>query len=162
MLSYLHAHQVEFWIALGAVALIVELTLLGASSFILLFVGLGALATGALMALGLIPAEWIAGAGAFGGLSCLMGVALWRPLRRFSEGDPPPPGQSSDFLGLRFTLSEALRPGGSVAVRYSGVTWDLVSPTLREEGVKAGEEVVVVGVEPGRFIVSPVESGAEY
>lgn len=159
MLSYLHAHQVEFWIALGAVALIVELTLLGASSFVLLFIGLGALATGALMALGVLPALWVAGAGAFGGLSCLIGAALWRPLRRFSEGDRPPPGQSSDFLGLRFTLSEALKPGGAVHLRYSGVGWELVCFELEGEGLKAGEEVVVTGVEPGRFIVAPVDKG---
>lgn len=162
MLAFLHNHQVEFWIALGAVALIVELTILGASSFVLIFVGLGALATGALMGLGLLPEQWVAGAGAFGGLSCLMGVALWRPLRRFSEGDKPSPGQSSDFLGLRFTLSEPLGPGGTVKVRYSGVSWDLLCPSLPEEGLKPGEEVVVVGVEPGRFIVSPMESSAEY
>lgn len=160
MLSYLHTHQVEFWTALGAVALIVELTLLGASSFVLLFIGLGALATGALMALGVLPELWVAGAGAFGALSCLIGVALWRPLRRFSEADRPPPGQSSDFLGLRFTLSEALKPGGTVPIRYSGVGWALVCPTLKEgEALVAGSTVVVVGVEPGRFIVAPVDKG---
>ena len=119
MLTFLQGHQVEFWIALGALALIIELTVLGAGSFVLLFMGLGALATGALIAGGLLPELWVAGAGAFGGLSCFFGVALWRPLRRFSDGEKPPPGQSSDFLGLRFKLPEPLVAGGSVSIRYS-------------------------------------------
>jgi len=61
MFAYLHAHQVEFWFALGAVALIIEITILGAGSFVLLFMGIGALATGLLMALGLLPELWVAG-----------------------------------------------------------------------------------------------------
>lgn len=154
MLTFLQGHQVEFWIALGALTLIIELTVLGAGSFVLLFMGLGALATGALIAGGLLPELWVAGAGAFGGLSCFFGVALWRPLRRFSEGEKPPPGQSSDFLGLRFRLPEPLVAGGSVSIRYSGVTWELVSPDLEaNESLDQGLEVTVVGVEPGRFMV---------
>ena len=63
MLAFLQSHQVEFWIALGALALIIELTVLGAGSFVLLFMGLGALATGAVMAgSGLLPELWVAGA----------------------------------------------------------------------------------------------------
>ncbi|MGB0266291.1 MAG: NfeD family protein [Pseudomonadales bacterium] len=155
MLAFLQSHQVEFWIALGALALIIELTVLGAGSFVLLFMGLGALATGAVMAGGLLPELWVAGAGAFGGLSCFFGVALWRPLRRFSEGEKPPPGQGSDFLGLRFKLPEPLVAGGSVSIRYSGVSWELVSQDLKEnESLDQGCEVIVVGVEPGRFMVA--------
>jgi len=150
MFAYLHAHQVEFWFALGAVALIIEITILGAGSFVLLFMGIGALATGLLMALGLLPELWVAGAGAFGGLSCLFGVVLWRPLRRFSEGGVPRAGQSSDFLGIRFLLKEDLKAGEAVSLRYSGVTWSLVGSGLTgAEVIPAGSEVEVVGVEPG-------------
>ena len=159
MLTYLHANQLEFWFAVGALALIIEITLLGAGSFVLLFMGLGAMATGLLMALGLLPEQWVFGAGAFGALSCVLGIALWRPLRRFSEGRKPEPGQSSDFLGLRFTLEEPLGAGASVALRYSGVTWALVCSSLApDEAIPAGREVEVVGLEPGKFFVAPVNA----
>ena len=67
MLAFLQS-QVEFWIALGALALIIELTVLGAGSFVLLFMGLGALATGALIAGDSFPSSGLRGGG-LGGLS---------------------------------------------------------------------------------------------
>ena len=61
MLEYFNENQASFWFALGALALIVELLVLGMSTIILFMLGIGALATGTLMYLGILGEGWLLG-----------------------------------------------------------------------------------------------------
>ncbi len=66
LIEYINQHQGEFWIAVGFAILILEGILLGLATGILLFVGLGALATGLLMLMGVLPETWLAGFASIG------------------------------------------------------------------------------------------------
>ena len=49
MLEYFNENPESFWFALGALALVIELLVLGMSTIILFMLGLGAIATGTLI-----------------------------------------------------------------------------------------------------------------
>ena len=157
MLEYLNANQASFWFALGTLALVIELLVLGMSTIILFLIGLGALTTGLLIYLGAIPDGWLLGFAVMGGVAFLMGVILWKPLKRYQEAEPPRSGQSSDFIGMEFSLTSLLDRETTSTHNFSGVTWTV--ELAREEGDKslgAGDRVSVVALHPGILIVAAV------
>ena len=85
MLEYFNENQASFWFALGALALIVELLVLGMSTIILFMLGIGALATGTLMYLGILGEGWLLGTAVTGIIAFAAGVLLWKPLKRYQE-----------------------------------------------------------------------------
>jgi hypothetical protein len=66
LLDYIDGHQAELWLILGFALLAVESLALGFSSGALLFGALGALLTGTLMRLDLLPQEWAVGVAGVG------------------------------------------------------------------------------------------------
>ena len=108
LLEYFSENPASFWFTLGALALIIELVVLGMSTIVLFLVGLGSLITALLVYLGVIPEGWLTGFAVMGILSFLLGILLWKPLKQYQAAEPSRSGQSSDFVGYEFTLSSLI------------------------------------------------------
>jgi len=158
--EYINHYQSEFWITSGLVILVIEVIFLGMlTGGVLLFTGLGALATGLLMSVGLLPETWPVGIAATGINSGVIAALLWKPLRRLQGERKPIRDKSSDLIGLEFVLKqdiELLTPGKT---RYSGIDWRV--EIAAEAGVKSistDQKVVVASVDVGVFYVKPAST----
>ncbi len=155
-IEYINQHQGEFWIVCGFVILILEVMLLGLSTGVLLFVGLGAVITGLLMQLGLLPETWLAGLSSFGISSGVITVLLWRTLKRLQGDRTPGKDRSSDLIGLEFVLEQDVDWQNSGKTRYSGIDWRVeLSPDAGRKSIDAGQSVIVTSVDAGVFRVKP-------
>lgn len=141
-----HLPQVLIFCGLGILAL--EVIVFGLSTFVLFFVGLGALLTGALMLIGVLPPTLITALASVGVISGILAVALWKPLRNFQNKVEHNP-ISSDLIGATFSLSEKLSEGAVVNQSYSGISWRITA----DEEIEAGTQVKVVRVEVGELKV---------
>lgn len=141
-----HLPQVLIFLGLGILAL--EVIVFGLSTFVLFFVGLGALFTGLLMLIGVLPPTTIAALASVGITSGVLAVALWKPLKNFQNQVEHNP-VSSDLIGSTFSLSENLSPGASVNQSYSGISWRIFA----DEEIEAGTEVKVTQVKVGELKV---------
>jgi membrane protein implicated in regulation of membrane protease activity len=157
IIDYINSHHGEFWIALGFLLLIIEVLVMGMASGVLLFAGLGALATGLLMLAGILPTTWLAGVASVGVSSGIITALLWRPLRRLQGGHAPVRDHSSDFIGLEFVLEQEITSRQPGQTRYSGVTWRVeLDPDAGVEAIAAGQRVAVTSLDAGIFRVKPV------
>ena len=150
MIEYINAHQSGFWIALGFALLAAEVLLFGFTTIIFLFAGLGALITGGLMNVGLIPETWIAGTACFGIATGVCSAVLWKPLKNMQNRAVPPQKSSSDIVGLEFVLLESISATVSGSHRYSGIDWKVeIDASCDAKEIEKGERVHVVSVAVG-------------
>ena len=157
MLEYFNENQASFWFALGALALIVELLVLGMSTIILFMLGIGALATGTLMYMGILGEGWLLGTAVTGIIAFAAGVLLWKPLKRYQEAEAPRSGESSDFLGMEFTLSSLLDVENTSTHQFSGVSWRVeLAREDQDKSLAAGDRVRVVALHPGILVVGAI------
>ncbi len=157
MVSYIQTHQAEFWVFVGFALLALEAWALGFTSGVVLFGAIGALLTGVLMLVGVLPETWVAGIAGFGILSGASAVVLWKPLMRLQhDHEPPSRDRSSDLIGHEFILREPIDATTESTEAYSGITW-AVRPDreLGPEAIAAGTRVRVSGVDAGVFWVVP-------
>ena len=104
MLEYFNENPESFWFAVGALALVIELMVLGMSTIILFMLGLGAIATGTLIYTGIIGDGWLLGTAVTGIIAFVAGVLLWKPLKRYQEADAPSSGESSILSAWNLTF----------------------------------------------------------
>lgn len=157
IIDYINQHQGEFWIAAGFLLLAIEVLVMGMASGVLLFAGLGALATGLLMVVGVLPETWVVGISGFGICSGLITALLWKPLRRMQGGHAPNKDTSSDLIGLEFVAEQDITPLQPGTHRYSGIQWRVeMDRDAGVESIPAGRRVVVASVDVGVFRVKPV------
>lgn len=158
VIDYIHSHQPGFWIAIGFILLATEVLVMGFTTIVFLFAGLGALLTGLLMMMGLLPETWLAGVASFGISTGLVSVLLWRPLQRIQGKRAPRRDQSSDLIGLEFVTEQEvtlIQPG---AKKYSGIEWKVeIAKDAGVETIAAGKHVTVTSVDAGIFRVKPCE-----
>lgn len=151
--DYIVSHQPEFWLAIGFLLLAIEVVV-GFSIGIFLFGGLGALATGLLMSLGVIPETWISGIASVGISSGVITTLLWRPFKVLQGKRVPGKDNSSDLIGNEFVIEEDLSVGDPGTKSYSGIQWKVeIDPDYNPETIKAGQKVIVTSVEVGLFRV---------
>ena len=155
MLEYFNENPESFWFTLGALALVIELMVLGMSTIILFMLGLGALATGTLIYTGIIGDGWLLGAAVTGIIAFVSGVLLWKPLKRYQEADAPSSGESTDFIGMEFNLSTLLDKENNSTHQFSGVTWRVeLDREEADKSLAAGDRVKVVALHPGIMVVA--------
>lgn len=154
MIEYINQHQAEFWLVAGFGLLVLEV-LVGFAAGVFLFAGLGALLTGALMAVGLLPETWIAGIASLGVCAGLATAVLWQPFKNLQGDKHAGKDNSSDLVGYEFVTETDLAPGQPGALHYSGIQWR-VELAAGVESVARGSRVKVVSVEVGVFQVCPV------
>lgn len=156
IIDYIHSHQAEFWITVGFLILAVEILLMGLSTIVLMFVGFGALITGLLMLLGLLPDTWTTGVSSLGICSGLSALVLWRPLKKMQGEREPSRDQSSDFIGLEFDCEQDINAQQPGSYRYSGVQWRVeLDKEAGVDNIASGTRVVVTSIDVGLFRVKP-------
>jgi membrane protein implicated in regulation of membrane protease activity len=138
----------ESLIIVGLALLVVEVVVLGFSTFVLFFVGLAAVITGGLMRIGFLPDSMLAALSSIGVLTALLAIFLWRPLKSM-QNNVERKKVTSDLVGHSFILSEAVSMSSNPVYRYSGIDWQLSS----EKVLSAGTLVEVTGVAVGKFII---------
>jgi membrane protein implicated in regulation of membrane protease activity len=138
----------ESLIMAGLALLVLEVVVLGFSTFVLFFVGLAAVVAGGLMTVGIVPDSMLSALSSVGVLTALLAIFLWRPLKSM-QGNVESKKVTSDLVGHSFILNEAVSMTKNPAYRYSGIDWNLCS----EKELSAGTLVEVTGVAVGKFIV---------
>jgi membrane protein implicated in regulation of membrane protease activity len=138
----------ESLIMAGLALLVLEVVVLGFSTFVLFFVGLAALITGGLMAIGVVPESSLSAFSSIGILTALLAIFLWRPLKSI-QGNVDSKKVTSDLVGHSFILKEAVSMTKNPPYRYSGIDWNLSS----EKELSAGTPVEVTVVAVGKFII---------
>jgi membrane protein implicated in regulation of membrane protease activity len=138
----------ESLIMVGLALLVLEVVVLGFSTFVLFFVGLAAVVAGGLMTVGIVPDSMLSALSSVGVLTALLAIFLWRPLKSM-QGNVESKKVTSDLVGHSFILNEAVSMTKNPAYRYSGIDWNLSS----EKELSAGTLVEVTGVAVGKFIV---------
>ncbi len=162
MIGYFEANQHAFWFAVGFVLLAIEIGFLGLASGIVLFAGIGALATGIMLWLGWLPNTWLAGIASFGISAFVSAVVLWKPLLKLQNYKTPAKDNSSDLIGYAFHLQQPITTTSHGSIRYSGVEWRVeIDESCELPSLEAGHKVVVASVDAGVFRVRPVEKNNE-
>ncbi len=157
MIEYIQSHQSGFWITAGFILLVAEALVFGFATIIILFAGIGALATGLLMTIGVLPETWIAGVSSFGLSTGVVSILLWKPMRRLQNDNVSSQSNSSDLIGYEFVLQEDISPMITGHHRYSGIDWTIeLDPSAAADSLTAGQRVKVVSVDAGIFRVKSV------
>jgi membrane protein implicated in regulation of membrane protease activity len=136
----------ESLLILGIFLLVIEVAVFGFSTFVLFFVGCGALLTSALLYVGIIPDTLLAAMFTTGLLTGLSAVLLWKPLKNM-QNNVDTTKAKSDLVGHRFVLVEDVALELIPEYHYSGINWKLKS----RENLVAGTQVEVVQVDVGVF-----------
>jgi membrane protein implicated in regulation of membrane protease activity len=136
----------ESLLILGIFLLVIEVAVFGFSTFVLFFVGCGALVTSALLYVGIIPDTLLAAMFTTGLLTGLSAVLLWKPLKNM-QNNVDTTKAKSDLVGHRFVLVEDVALELIPEYHYSGINWKLKS----RENLVAGTQVEVVQVDVGVF-----------
>lgn len=135
---------------IGIVALIIEVAVLGLSTFILLFFGLSLFLTGLLMSFGILPDSLTTALWSNTVVTASLAVALWKPLKQM-QNRVDKKQVNSDFAELTFVLTSDVTEQGLTTHQYSGISWKLKS----EQPIIAGTEVLVTKKEVGAMWVTP-------
>ena len=151
--DYIASHLSGFWLALGFVLLAIEVVT-GFTIGIFLFAGLGALTTGLLMAVGMLPETWIAGISCTGISSGVITSILWRPLKKLQGNRPAQKDNSSDLIGHEFVVESDITRDNPGKIHYSGISWRVeIDKNVGIDTISAGQRVSVTSVEVGVFSV---------
>ena len=151
--DYIVSHQSEFWLVFGFVMLAIEVVT-GFTVGVFLFGGLGALMTGLLMSVGVLPETWIAGIACTGISSGVITSLLWKPLKKLQGDRPAGKDNSSDLVGHEFVVDSELTVNKPGSTNYSGITWKVeIDKDAGIDIIEAGKRVTVVSVEVGVFKV---------
>ena len=154
--EYINTHHAEFWIMLGFVMLVIEVST-GLVTGLLLFGGIGAIITGTLMMTGLLNETWEIGLASSGICAAIVALLLWKPLKNLQNADVPKKDNSSDLVGYEFVLEQDISLLKTGTVQYSGIEWKVeIYKDADVDEIKAATRVVVCSVEVGRFKVKPV------
>lgn len=155
MLTTFLENQAAFWIAAGFLLLAVEALAFGFSSGLLLFGSLGAILTGALLWLSIVPDNFIAAVACFAISTAAVTGLLWSPLKRFQSGTELGNDRSSDIIGHTFILGSDVSRTAPGVQKYSGINWRVEpSDVAKQDTLPQGTPVQVDAVSVGVFYVS--------
>ncbi len=156
MIDWINSNMGMSWFVFGGVLLVIEAFIFGMSTAVLLFAGFGAVVTGVLMWLGLVPATWTASFAVFTVSSVLITALLWIPFKKLQSKPFQKTDASSDLIGYEFISDTPLSDGQSGTTRYSGIEWKVeLDKGAAGQRVSAGERVKVSSVSAGLFRVLP-------
>lgn len=139
-------------VILGLLTLIIEVLILGCSTFVLLFFGIAILLTSGLIYMGMIEANWISTILTLAIITLALAIVLWKPLKKL-QNKPSKTDIKSDFAVITFKLEKDLSPSERYTFNYSGIQWQIKSETQIEKGVM----VEVIKKEVGVLWVKPVD-----
>jgi membrane protein implicated in regulation of membrane protease activity len=151
--GFLHLPLSQWLFILGIGLLVIEIAFLGFATFVLFFVGLAMLVTGALMALGVLPEGINIAVIAVSLLSIAAAIVLWKPLKNIQS---PTEEENIEvgFVGHRFQLDANIAPDQPGSYAYSGIVWVVVS----DRAIAKATSVKVVQADVGQLTVVPVDT----
>lgn len=156
----LFLNQATIWLALGFLLLAIEVIAFGFASGLLLFGSLGALLTGVLLWLALVPDNFIAAVACFAVSTTLITLLLWKPLKRLQSGAELGNDRSSDLIGHTFVVGTDITQASPGMQKYSGIPWRVeLAESVTDDIVSAGTRVTVSAVSVGVFYVEPTQTG---
>ena len=149
--AFLHLPLSQWLFILGIGLLVIEIVFLGFATFVLFFVGLAMLVTGALMALGVLPEGINIAVIAVSLLSIAAAIVLWKPLKNIQS---PTEEENIEvgFVGHRFQLDADIAPDQPGSYAYSGIVWVVVS----DRAIAKATSVKVVQADVGQLTVVSV------
>lgn len=148
MNEFFSQYLAQSLIVIGLILLIVEIIVLGFSTFILFFLGISLIITGAATWLSILPATFTAIFVANAVITSILAFSLWQPLKRMQNKTETQAVQN-DFVGVTFYLEENIDQQGAYQYKYSGIYWKVKS----HEPIEAGTEVKVIKADVGTFWV---------
>ena len=151
--GFLHLPLSQWLFILGIGLLVIEIAFLGFATFVLFFVGLAMLVTGALMALGVLPEGINIAVIAVSLLSIAAAIVLWKPLKNIQS---PTEEENIEvgFVGHRFQVDADIAPDQPGSYAYSGIVWVVVS----DRAIAKATSVKVVQADVGQLTVVPVDT----
>ena len=150
-MEYIFLHLPQALVVLGLILLAIEVLVLGFSTFVLFFVGLGTIITGILMALGILPTSMLNALLATAVISTIVALISWQPMKRLqNKGEIHQ--VKNGMIGEKFTLPEDLAVGKTITHRYSGINWQVKA----NESLTAGTEVKITEMQVGLLTVEQV------
>jgi membrane protein implicated in regulation of membrane protease activity len=150
-MQYLLSNLAQSFIVVGLIFLAIEVLVLGFSTFVLIFVGVGMIVTGIAMATAMVPATLPSALLVTAIISTLVALVSWKPMKRM-QNKVEVKQATNDIIGYRFVLSEDLPFGKTVTYRYSGIVWQVKA----KQPLAVGTEVQIVHMEVGVLTVEPV------
>ena len=138
----------ETLMILGVLALIIEVAVLGMSTFILLFLGMSLFASGLMMNFNLLDDSLTTAMWSNTLITAGFALFLWKPLKRM-QNNVDKKGVQSDFAELDFILADNVDDNGLATYFYSGISWKLKS----KQPLTAGTHVKVVKKDVGTMWV---------
>ena len=150
-MNWFAENMAESLVVLGLALLVIEILVLGFATFILLFVGIGAIVTGGLMYMAVIPDTMLAALLTMAVGTALSAALLWKPLKTMQQ-DVDPTEATNDLIGHRFTLSEAVSEHDNPEYRFSGIMWKLKA----DSDIAAGTDVEVIHTDVGELTIRAV------
>ena len=151
-MQYILLHLPETLIVLGLILLVIEIMVLGFSTFVLFFIGIGSIVTGILMAIGLFPETLLNSLLATAIISTFIALVGWKPMKHI-QNRVELKQIDNDMIGHQFVLTEELNIGQTVTHRYSGIDWQVKA----KEPLPAGTEVKIIHMEVGLLTVERVD-----
>lgn len=151
-MQYIFSHLAQTLIVLGLILLAIEVLVLGFSTFVLFFLGIGTIVTGTLMAMGLFPETILNALLATAVISTFIALFAWKPMKRI-QNRVELKQVNNDMIGHQFVLTEELNIGQTIIHRYSGIDWQVKA----KEQLPAGTEVKIVCMEVGLLTVERVD-----
>jgi len=137
----------------GLLVLVVEVFVLGFSTFFLFFLGLGLVGTGLIFFTGLVADTGTNAIIIVAIISSVSTVVLWQPLKKMQNKVDHKPVKG-DMIGYRFELQQALAEKTSIDHQYSGINWKVSS----DQALAAGDEVEVTEIGVGKMKVKRVDA----
>jgi len=151
-MHYIGSHLPQALVVIGLILLAIEVLVLGFSTFVLFFVGVGAIVTAGLMALGLIPTTVLTALLATAIIATFVAVVGWKPMKRI-QNRVEVKQIDNDIIGQRFFLSEDLPLGQAITQRFSGINWQVRA----KEHLTLGSEVKITKMEVGLLTVEQAD-----
>ncbi|RDL45182.1 NfeD family protein [Marinomonas piezotolerans] len=152
-MNFIATYLVEALAILGLVLLAIEVLVLGISTFVLLFAGLGLLLTSLSMYMEWIPTTWQWALIATTIFTLLTSIVLW-PIMKRAQQTSEHKTVNSDLIGHTFVLPEDVAPDKQVTYRFSGIEWRLIS----SEPIAKSTQVEVVNLQVGELFIQAKET----
>jgi hypothetical protein len=151
------SNLIETILIIGIILLIVEIVVLGFSTFFLFFTGLAALATALIMWAGLIPETLHSALIAIALFTVVFAALLWKRLSKL-QNKVDHKRADSDLIGHTFVLSvnveAALPMKDKPQYQYSGINWYLNA----HEDLAKGTLVEVIQADVGSLVIKAKQS----
>ncbi|AEF55076.1 NfeD family protein [Marinomonas posidonica] len=136
----------------GLILLVIEVVVLGFTTFFLFFAGLGAVLTSVLLYADIVPNTTLSALMSTGVLTLIAALVLWRPLKSMQANVSGKKAQG-DLVGHQFILKDRVSPTESPTHQYSGVSWHLVS----QDTIEVGTRVEVTEAQVGTFHIKAID-----